>query len=152
MPHIPRFRALALFGRRPLERVDSPTIPASENLHTSGSRRLAIARSVVASITDVPQAKKFISGRKQPTRTSSDVELAQQIPFAMRHALGYGSLVEAPAPGAGTITDDAGKDAREMTLISKAAGQRHFRERQRPVAHQALRFIDPASQQPLMGR
>src|SRR5262252_2441631 len=31
--HIPRFRALALFGRRPLERVDNPTIPASENLH-----------------------------------------------------------------------------------------------------------------------
>src|SRR6516165_4634376 len=31
--HIPRFRALALFGRRALERVDSPAIPASENLH-----------------------------------------------------------------------------------------------------------------------
>jgi hypothetical protein len=30
MPHIPRFRALALFGRQPLERVDNPTIPASE--------------------------------------------------------------------------------------------------------------------------
>ena len=29
---IPRFRALALFGRRALERVDSPAIPASENL------------------------------------------------------------------------------------------------------------------------
>ena len=34
--HIPRFRALALFGRRALERVDSPAIPASENLHTFG--------------------------------------------------------------------------------------------------------------------
>src|SRR5262249_33474634 len=34
--HIPRFRALALFGRRPLERVDNPTIPASENLHKNG--------------------------------------------------------------------------------------------------------------------
>src|SRR5215813_5117957 len=34
--HIPRFRALALFGRRPLERVDNPTIPASENLHITG--------------------------------------------------------------------------------------------------------------------
>ena len=30
-----RFRALALFGRRPPERVDS-TLPASENLHSSG--------------------------------------------------------------------------------------------------------------------
>jgi hypothetical protein len=38
--HIPRFRALALFGRRPLERVDSPAIPASENLHKTGSRRI----------------------------------------------------------------------------------------------------------------
>lgn len=34
--HIQRFRALALFGRRPLERVDRPAIPASENLHRSG--------------------------------------------------------------------------------------------------------------------
>jgi len=37
--HIPRFRALALFGRRALERVDSPAIPASENLHTCGLMR-----------------------------------------------------------------------------------------------------------------
>jgi hypothetical protein len=28
------------FGRRPPERVDSPAIPASENLHNSGNRRL----------------------------------------------------------------------------------------------------------------
>jgi hypothetical protein len=38
--HIPRFRALALFGRRPLERVDSPAIPASENLHTFRSNEM----------------------------------------------------------------------------------------------------------------
>jgi hypothetical protein len=31
-PHVPRFRALALFGRRPQERVDSVGIPASKNL------------------------------------------------------------------------------------------------------------------------
>jgi hypothetical protein len=31
-----RFRALALFGRRPSERVDGPGMPASENLHISG--------------------------------------------------------------------------------------------------------------------
>ena len=36
MPHFSRFRALALFGRRPQERVDSLVMPASENLHTSG--------------------------------------------------------------------------------------------------------------------
>ena len=32
---LPRFRALALFGRRPPERVESSVIPASENLHRS---------------------------------------------------------------------------------------------------------------------
>ena len=33
---LPRLRALALFGRRPPQRVDSLLMPASENLHTSG--------------------------------------------------------------------------------------------------------------------
>ena len=37
MPHFPRFRALALFGRRPPQRVDSIVMPASENLHNIGS-------------------------------------------------------------------------------------------------------------------
>jgi hypothetical protein len=36
LPHFPRFRALALFGRRPQERVDSVVIPASKNLHKIG--------------------------------------------------------------------------------------------------------------------
>jgi hypothetical protein len=35
VPHTPRFRALALFGRRLLERGDAPGMPASENLHTA---------------------------------------------------------------------------------------------------------------------
>src|SRR5229473_7971464 len=35
VPHFPRFRALALFGRRPPQRVDSLVMPASENLHNS---------------------------------------------------------------------------------------------------------------------
>src|SRR5580704_9906297 len=33
---LPRLRALALFGRRPPQRVDSLLMPASENLHRSG--------------------------------------------------------------------------------------------------------------------
>src|SRR5271163_2650449 len=33
---LPRLRALALFGRRSPQRVDSLVMPASENLHTSG--------------------------------------------------------------------------------------------------------------------
>src|ERR1700676_2982982 len=36
VPPLPRFRALALFGRRPPVPGDSFVIPASENLHTSG--------------------------------------------------------------------------------------------------------------------
>src|SRR6266566_2377362 len=36
VPHFPRFRALALFGRRPPQRVDSLVMPASENLHKTG--------------------------------------------------------------------------------------------------------------------
>jgi hypothetical protein len=35
LPYIPRFRALAPFGRRLSERVDSLAMPASENLHRS---------------------------------------------------------------------------------------------------------------------
>jgi hypothetical protein len=38
VPNFPRLRALALFGRRPPQRVDSLLMPASENLHMSGSR------------------------------------------------------------------------------------------------------------------
>src|SRR6266851_4335165 len=40
VPHFPRFRALALFGRRPPQCVDSLVMPASENLHNTGSRGL----------------------------------------------------------------------------------------------------------------
>jgi hypothetical protein len=33
--YFPRFRALALFERRPPQRVDSSSLPASENLHNN---------------------------------------------------------------------------------------------------------------------
>jgi hypothetical protein len=36
VPHFPRLRALALFGRRPPQLVDSLVMPASENLHRTG--------------------------------------------------------------------------------------------------------------------
>jgi hypothetical protein len=39
VPNCPRLRALALFGRRPLQRVVSLVIPATKNLHNSGSAR-----------------------------------------------------------------------------------------------------------------
>ena len=41
-PHPPpRFRALALFGRRSHQRVDSPVMPATKNLHNSRHCNLA---------------------------------------------------------------------------------------------------------------
>ena len=39
VPHFPRFRALALFGRRPQERVDRLVNPASENLRITGRKQ-----------------------------------------------------------------------------------------------------------------
>src|SRR6266487_895212 len=50
VPHFPRFRALALFGRRPPHRVDSLVMPASENLHNfclPHALRTALLRGVV---------------------------------------------------------------------------------------------------------
>jgi hypothetical protein len=41
-PHRLRFRALALFGRRLSERADGLGMPASENLHNSGSQHTVI--------------------------------------------------------------------------------------------------------------
>ena len=43
--YVPRFRALALFGRRPQERVEGFVMPASKNLHITGSQ--LISRSLV---------------------------------------------------------------------------------------------------------
>jgi hypothetical protein len=44
VPNFPRLRALALFGRRPPQRVDSLLMPASENLHkeTHALQQLAL--------------------------------------------------------------------------------------------------------------
>jgi len=53
VPHFPRFRALALFGRRSPQCVDSLVMPASENLHNrrltqrSNYQPFARVRSVV---------------------------------------------------------------------------------------------------------
>ena len=50
LPHTPRFRALALFGRWPPQRVDGLGIPASENLH----RRRHLAMQQETSLTRSP--------------------------------------------------------------------------------------------------
>ena len=49
VPHTPRFRALALFGRRPPQRVDGLGIPASENLHRTGCERIAARQPLTQS-------------------------------------------------------------------------------------------------------
>jgi hypothetical protein len=46
VPNFPRLRALALFGRRPPQRVDSLLMPASENLHISGLMHCSESRSI----------------------------------------------------------------------------------------------------------
>jgi hypothetical protein len=46
LPHPPRSPALALFRRRPPERVDGIVIPASENLHKPASRAAKKIRSL----------------------------------------------------------------------------------------------------------
>src|SRR5713101_670580 len=45
VPHFPRFRALALFGRRPPQRVEGFVMPASKNLHNSGHSITSSART-----------------------------------------------------------------------------------------------------------
>ena len=53
VPNFPRLRALALFGRRPVEPAERPSSPASKNHHTSGlmhrSRNYSITSSALAS-------------------------------------------------------------------------------------------------------
>src|SRR5713226_8884671 len=66
VPHFPRFRALALFGRRPPQRVDSLVMPASENLHNNGSRQPCLMtssascrRATFKTVTNEPSRKSF---------------------------------------------------------------------------------------------
>ena len=54
---LPRLRALALFGRRPPQRVDSLLMPASENLHRTGlmqrSKKRCLLDHLVGALTSV---------------------------------------------------------------------------------------------------
>src|SRR5262249_8077142 len=62
--HFPRFRALALFGRRPHEHVVRTSMPASENLHISD--------------LDAPFVSNF-SRRHTPTRFPSRDYIADHL-------------------------------------------------------------------------
>ena len=60
--YVPRFRALALFGRRPQERVEGFVMPASKNLHRTGLGEVkrspcgfsAISPSVITHLSLLP--------------------------------------------------------------------------------------------------
>ena len=61
----PRFRALALFGRRPLQRPHTLVMPATENLHMIGSRRFSFEHFVGA------HQERFIRIISSPQRENS---------------------------------------------------------------------------------
>src|SRR5207249_2782244 len=45
VPNFPRLRALALFGRRPPQRVEGFVMPASKNLHRTGRKAIVSVAS-----------------------------------------------------------------------------------------------------------
>jgi hypothetical protein len=47
VPNFPRLRALALFGRRPPQRVEGFVMPASKNLHTTGHAVRSIGSDII---------------------------------------------------------------------------------------------------------
>ena len=64
VPHLPtRFRALALFGRRPPQRVVRSSLPASENLHKT---RIRPFRAMSASTSYGHAAPGILGGARHP--------------------------------------------------------------------------------------
>jgi hypothetical protein len=61
-PHFPRFRALALFGRRPPQRVEEVVMPSSKNLHKSS--HFLKQNSLVTSLTSRFKSAAEIFHRK----------------------------------------------------------------------------------------
>src|ERR1700730_18347441 len=56
---LPRFRALALFGRRSPERVASSSLPASENLHIAHQPTYAVQQ--IGSLTRSPRRRWLLT-------------------------------------------------------------------------------------------
>jgi hypothetical protein len=76
VPRTPRFRALALFGRRPSERVDGLGIPASENLHMSRRQPLPRISKVGLVLETDPRnlISKFDRGASHETSAPSALD------------------------------------------------------------------------------
>src|SRR5262249_48534415 len=69
----------------------------------------------------------------------------------MKVALRGDRILIAP-PDARADADQVGEHPRKVTLVGKAAGQRHLRKPSRRIAQDALCLIDTALQQPAMRR
>jgi hypothetical protein len=80
----------------------------------------------------------------QPLMTELDGELP------VRNVAPCSLFVERPTPSARTYANHAGEDMGQVTLISKAAGRAHIRERQSPIAQFLLGHLDAAREQPLV--
>ena len=90
VPNFPRLRALALFGRRPPQRVEGFLIPASKNLHINGnaSFRGTPRRDCERS---VPPLLQQLNGRHAKTQVVNFIQtragVARSIQPAMRCAV-----------------------------------------------------------------
>jgi hypothetical protein len=80
VPYFPRFRALALFGRRPPQRVDSIVMPASENLHNK--RLMRRSKRHLYSITSSVRASSIGEGSAPECLRS--LEIDDQLKFVRK--------------------------------------------------------------------
>ena len=75
VPNFPRLRALALFGRRPVERAGLSLLPASKNLHNKGSHSLVEAFKLSLSALEIgcvePFRKPVINWHEKISRFSA---------------------------------------------------------------------------------
>src|SRR5712691_9854684 len=76
--YVPRFRALALFGRRPPQRVEGFVMPASKNLHNNGLGTAANSNNYSTTLeanprwcVEQPYASMSTPGLSMPCGSSS---------------------------------------------------------------------------------
>jgi hypothetical protein len=79
-PYLPRFRALALFRRRPQVRVDSFVIPASETLHKTGSRHHSIIAAKSSARSSIHRRPKVRSTQRPLSGHSKNVVKCRKPP------------------------------------------------------------------------
>ena len=123
MPHFPRFRALALFGRRLQERVDSVGIPASKNLHNLRHCTRTRTWGLVEGHADpVLLAPDDVTRNVRAVRLKNNVETLGDV-------VGLGNLERRPRNG--HVADQA---------INQAAGELNRSRHQYGVARDRASF------------